>query len=361
MDFVSILLIIVIILLLITIYFLFSRKNSADPLLREELRQVTSVLDAKLHETNRIIFDQLNVSNQNLQNQNTSSNELLRKINENNNRILQEVTEKLVKVEDTNKQIVGFTEQLHSLQKIFTNPKQRGLVGEFFLETILSNVLPETVYTLQYRFTNGEVVDAIITVRDKIIPIDAKFSLDSYNRIIHSTPENLSAHNKDFLNDVKKRIDETSKYVRSNEGTLDIAFMFVPSDSIYNAIIELSNDPSIPTNLITYAYSKKVVLVSPTSFFAYLQTVLLALNTIKLEGEMDNIIKYLNETGIYLKKFEENMNRLGKNLSTLINTYNKTSTSANTLSKKIGKVTNNKENLLGLQKIVDSTEENLIQ
>lgn len=362
MDFSAFLILIILLLVIILAYFIFKRSNgnnqSAD--IKEELRQITNSLDAKLHETNRIIFDQLNASNSQLQNQGSSSNELLRKINENNAKILQEVTEKLVKVEDTNKQVVGFAQQLQSLENIFRSPKQRGILGEYFLETILSNVLPETVYQMQYKFNDGTIVDAIVNVKDKIIPIDAKFSLDSFNRLIDN--QDLSRESelqKSFLNDVKKRIEETSKYVKTNENTIDIAFMFVPSDAIYTEIIELSNDPSVPINLISYAYAKKVVLVSPTSFFAYLQTVLLALNTLKIEGQIEDIIKYLNESSTYLNKFEDAMNKLGKNIQTLTNSFNRASVTAVQMTKRISKVTSNKETILNIEKVESEDNERL--
>ncbi len=346
-----------IIIILLLIYLGFKKNKSPNDNLEIKMSELTNSLDRKLYETNRILFDQLNTSNLNLQNQNTSSNELLRKINENNNKILQEVSEKLIKVEDTNKQVIGFTEQLQSLQNIFNNPKQRGILGEYFLETILSNVLPETVYELQYKFNDGTIVDAIINVKDKIIPIDAKFSLDSFNRLVDNTnPEKKSELEKAFLMDVRKRVDETSVYVKTGESTIDIAFMFIPSDAIYHEIIAISNDPGIPTNVISYAYQKKVVLVSPTSFFAYLQTVLLALNTIKIEGDIEEIIIYLNESNNYLSKFEENMNKVGKNIQTLTNSFNIASTTATQLTKRISKVTNNKQNLINIDKIDDRND-----
>lgn len=358
--------VIIIFLILILIYLVYSTQNknkySDSSEIQNQITQISNQIDQKLFETNKILFDQLNQSNSQLQNQGSSSNELLRKINENNNKILQEVTEKLIKVEDTNKQVVGFAEQLQNIQNIFKNPKQRGIIGEYFLEAILSNVLPETVFEIQYKYKNGEIVDAVIFVKDKIVPIDAKFSTDSYSRIYDSTDQiSRSKYEKDFVNDVKKRIDETSKYVSDEENTIDIAFMFVPSDAIYNEIISSSNDKTIPFNLITYAYTKKVVIVSPTSFFAYLQTVLLALNTIKIEGRVDEIIQYLNESTKYLKDFEESVNKLGKNIGTVVNAFNKTASTSSKLSKRLSKATNNKNNILNIEKVkeLDDEEESL--
>lgn len=352
--------ILVIILIIAVLYLIFTIQNknkvNDNSDIQNQINQIANQLDQKLHETNRIIFDQMSASNQQLQNQNASGNELLRKINENNNRILQEVTEKLVKVEDTNQQVVGFAEQLQGLQNIFKNPKQRGIIGEFFLESILSNVLPESVYQVQYKYGNGTICDAIIFIRDKIVPIDAKFSTDSYVRIYESLDNvSKSKFQKDFVADVKKRIDETSKYVSDEENTIDIAFMFIPSDMVYNEIISISNDNSVPFNLVNYAYSKKVVMVSPTSFFAYLQTVLLALNTIKIEGRVDEIIQYLNDSTRYLAEFEDSVNKLGKNIGTVVNAFNKTATMSSKLSKRLAKATNNKKNIIAVEKIDQDT------
>lgn len=355
------LLIYIIVLLLLVLIggvFYLARKVSggsageSSVMLQNQLNQLSRVFDQKISETNSIVRDQLSFSSQQLQNQSATSNELLRKINENNSRILREVTEKLVKVEDTNSQVVNFAQQLQSLENIFKNPKKRGIVGEYFLEGILSSVLPVSVYEMQYHFSDAVIVDAIIRIKEKLIPVDAKFSLESYNVIIECDDFNMiDVYERDFINDVKKRIDETSKYVKPEENTVDIAFMFVPSDGVYNEIIELSHRKDIPINIISYAYSKKVVVVSPTSFFAYLQTVLLALNTIQVEGHITEMIQYLNESTKYIREFEESMDRVGKNISTLVNSYNKVSDSAKRLSKRIAKVSNNERNLIEIEKL----------
>jgi DNA recombination protein RmuC len=349
---------VIFLIILVVIVLINSRKSTdsnsseREAILINQLNHLSTELNQKLGQTNDIINRQLNSSSAQLQNQNTSNNQLLQQINENNSKILRELTEKMMKVEDTNKQVVNFAEQLQSIQNIFKNPKQRGIIGEYFLETILDNVLPQGVYKIQYKYKNDTIVDAIILVRDKIIPIDAKFSTDSYNRIITAvTPDEKSRAEKEFVNDVKRRIDETSKYVSNEENTIDIAFMFVPSDAIYNEIIAISESKSIPVNIVTYAYSKKVVLVSPTSFFAYLQTVLLALNTIQMEGRVDEVIQYLNESTNYLREFEDSVNKLGKNLGTTVNAFNNVSVKSTKLSKRLSKVTGNKKNLIDIAKV----------
>jgi DNA recombination protein RmuC len=161
---------------------------------------------------------------------------------------------------------------------------------------------------------------------------------------------------KDLMNDVKKRIDETSKYIKPEEGTIDVAFMFVPADGVYQEIINISTATGSSLDIIGYAYSKKVVIVSPTSFFAYLQTVLQALNTMQIEGKVQDIIKYLNESNKYLKQFEENMNKLSKNVVTLVNTFNRTNDDARKLSTRIARITNNEKNLLSLDRVDEHIE-----
>jgi DNA recombination protein RmuC len=327
-------------------------SDGSAVLLQNQINTLVHNLDYKLSETNKIIQDQLNLSNDRLHTQNSSNNELLRKINENNNKILQEVSEKLVKVEDTNRQVVNFAEQLQSLENILKSPKQRGILGEYFLETILANVLSISAFKMQYAFNDGVIVDAVIFARDRIVPIDAKFSLEGFNRL-HEIKESSvrKKMEREFLNDVKKRIDETSKYVKPEENTIDLAFMFVPADGVYQEIIQLGCGTDHPIDIISYAYSKKVVIVSPTSFFAYLQTVLQALNTIKIEEKVGEIIKNLQESTRYIKQFSENMDKLGKNIGTVVNTYNRANDDARKLSKRIKNITENDEDLIKLPKI----------
>jgi DNA recombination protein RmuC len=334
-----------------------AENSSSSAAMQNQLNILAQNLDYKLSETNKIVQDQLTFSNQRLQQQSFTNNELLSKVSENNQKALQQVTEKLVKVEDTNRQVVNFAEQLQHLENILKNPKQRGLLGEYFLETMLDNVLPQSVFKIQYPFRNGVIVDAAIFAKDKIIPIDAKFSLEACNRIFDCTDQLLRpALEKELMSDVKKRIDETSKYIKPDEGTIDVAFMFVPSDGVYQEIIRVSTSKGSTLDIIGYAYSRKVVIVSPTSFFAYLQTVMQALNTVQIESQVLEIVKYLNESSKYLKMFEENMNKMGKNLGTLVNSFNRTSDDARKLSSRIAKITNNDKNLLSLDKVEDQID-----
>ncbi|MFH1171697.1 MAG: DNA recombination protein RmuC [bacterium] len=241
-------------------------------------------------------------------------------------KIIQDVTERLTKLDETNRQVVNFADQLQSLQDILKNPKQRGVLGEYYLETVLKNVLPPDAFQMQYKFSDGEIVDAIVRVKEKIIPIDSKFSLENYNRIAEERDETERGRlEKTFLNDLKMRIQETAKYIRPEEKTVDFAFMFIPHEAIYydlivNKIGALHGDTE---NLIQRAASKyHVIIVSPTSFLAYLQTVLQGLRALQIEESAKEIRKNVEQLAKHFQSYETYLQKLGNQLGTTVNTYN---------------------------------------
>jgi len=239
-------------------------------------------------------------------------------------RLVKEITSELVRVGEGQKQVVNFAEQLRQLQDVLQNPKQRGVLGEYYLETVLQNVLPPKSYQIQYAFKNGEIVDAAIFVKNKIIPVDSKFSLENYNRIIEATDKAEKERcEKAFKQDLKIRIDETSKYVRPNEDTMDFAFMFIPSEGVYYDILMGSIGTGVSArDLIEYAFSKKVIIVSPTSFLAYLQTVLQGLKALQIEESAKEIRKRVEDLGRHIGKYEDYYKKMGSSLSTTVNHYN---------------------------------------
>jgi DNA recombination protein RmuC len=236
------------------------------------------------------------------------------------------VTEKLTKLDETNRQVINFADQLQNLQDILKNPKQRGVLGEYYLETVLKNVLPPNHYQMQYKFTDGEIVDAVIFLQDRIVPIDAKFSLENYNRILQERDLQVKEQlEKQFKQDLKNRIDETAKYIRPQEKTMDFAFMFIPAEGIfYDLLINQVGTVKVNTrDLIEYAFKEKhVIIVSPTSFFAYLQTVLQGLRALKIEESAKAIRKRVEELGRHLGSYQTYLEKLGNNLSTTVNMYN---------------------------------------
>ncbi len=239
---------------------------------------------------------------------------------------VRDVTERLVKIEETNKQILSFSGQLENLQRILTNPKQRGILGEYYLETLLKNVFAPDQYEMQYKFKDGVIVDAVVFVQNKIVPVDSKFSLENYNRLAsEEDPSRRGNLERLFVNDLTTRIKETAKYVRPEEGTMDFAFMFIPHEAIYydlliNKIGAVTYDTE---NLLQRAANKHhVIIVSPTSFTAYLQTVLQGLRALKIEEQTQEIRKRVGELGKHMAVFAQYHESVGKNLGTTVNQYN---------------------------------------
>ena len=262
--------------------------------------------------------------------------------------IIKDVTERLTQLDDTNKQVLGFSEQLQSLENILKNPKQRGILGEYWLESLLNQVLPPGQYKMQHDLGTDEktgqklIPDAVIFVKDLTIPIDSKFSLENYNRISQETDQSRrSVLEKEFKADVKLRIDETSKYIQPEKGTTNFAFMFVPAEGVYhNLITQNVGAVKVNTrNLIEYAFEKGVMIVSPTSFFAYLQTVILGLKALQIEESVKDIQMQSEKLMRHMKAYEDHHNRVGKHLETTVRAYTASSKELKKVDKDIYKIT----------------------
>lgn len=273
------------------------------------------------------INSQLEAQQNSIQKQYGDNYQLLQKVSDSSTRTVQEVTEKLTKLDETNKRIVDFATQLQSLENILKNPKHRGILGEFFLEDLLGAVMPQGTYKMQYTFqSDGVIVDAALLLNKRIIPIDAKFSLETYNKIQGENDKTRrDILEREFKNDLKKRIDETAKYVRPEEGTTDFALMFIPAEGIfYNLLMYKVGTASVSSeDLINYAFKQHIVIVSPNTLFAYLQTILQALKALQIEDSVKDVIKKVEMLGKHLKNYNENMLSVGKHLGTTVSTYNK--------------------------------------
>jgi DNA recombination protein RmuC len=258
-------------------------------------------------------------------------------------RIVADITEKITRLDETNKQVVSFADQLKNLQDILKNPKQRGILGEYYLETLLKNVMPPGSFQMQYPFPDGTIVDAAVFVKDKVIPIDSKFSLENYNRISETNDKTEKDRlEKIFVNDLKTRIQETSKYIQPEEGTMDFAFMFIPHEAIYYDLLvnKIGGSADETDNLIQRAASKyKVIIVSPTSFLAYLQTVLQGLKALQIEESAKDIIKRVGELGTHLRTYEEAHVKLGNALATTVNHFNKSNNEFKKIDKDVMRIT----------------------
>lgn len=250
-------------------------------------------------------------------------------------KLVKDITEQIAQVQESNKQVFTIADQLQNLEKVLKNQKQRGNLGEASLELVMSNILPPTAYKLQYEFANKEKVDAAIITKDGMIPVDAKFSLDNYIRIIAETDESKKEDlEKEFKNDLKKRIDETAKYIRPSEGTLPFAFMYIPAEGIYYDLL-INEVGAVKVNtrsLIDYAYKEKnVIIVSPTTFAAYLQSVLYGFRAFKIEEGAKEIRKRVEDLGKHIASYDMYMQKLGTTLGTSVNHYN-------TAYKELGKI-----------------------
>ncbi len=314
----------------LVVYF-FRPKSSTDEtglkLILQQINELNRTVDSKIGESTRHM-------NESVRAQLGESASLIR-----------EVTKGLTKLDETNRQVVSFADQLQNLQDILKNPKQRGILGEYYLETLLKNVLAPGQYQMQYGFANGEIVDAVVFVKDKIIPIDSKFSLENYNKMSETTDKTEKDRlEKLFVSDLKLRITETSKYIRPAEGTMEFAFMFIPHEAIYydlliNKIGAITEDTE---NLIQRAAGKyKVIIVSPTSFLAYLQTVLQGLKAMQIEETTKDIIKRVGEIGTHLKKYEDYHNKMGNALGTVVNHFNSSSKEFKKIDKDVVRITGN--------------------
>jgi len=310
-----------------------SDNSAVFGMLQQQLSQVSVTLDSKLTESNRAMQQQFGQSF----------------------KVIQDVTTKLTELDNTNKQVMGFAGQLQSLENILKNPKQRGILGEYYLETVLKNVLPPQSFQMQYKFNNGEIVDAVVFVKDKIVPIDSKFSLENYNRIIgESDPTRKIELEKLFKADLKNRIDETSKYIRPDEKTMDFALMFIPSEGIYYDLL-INEVGSVKVNtrdLIEYAFKEKhVIIVSPTNFLAYLQTILQGLRALQIEESAKDIRNQVGKLEKHLCAYGEYLEKLGGHLATSVNTYNTAYKEFGKIDKDVLKITESDRDRVDVKQI----------
>ncbi len=325
--------IIIVILLIVVIIFVTRKKELPPP--DKNTEQGFSLLLQHMNELTKRVDEKLGTSSQQM-------HESLKFQSTESLKAIRDVTEQLTKLDETNRQVVGFTDQLKNLQDMLKNPKQRGILGEYYLETTLKNVLPPKTYQMQYPFANGTIVDAVVFVRDKVIPIDSKFSLENYNRLSEARdPSERERLERDFKNDLKARIDETAKYIQPEQNTMDFAFMFIPHEAIYYDLLinEIGSMKVNTKDLIDYAFSKKVLVVSPTSFLAFLQTVLQGLKALQIEESAKEIQKRVAELGKHLLAYEEYHSKLGKGLATVVNHYDASGKEFKKIDKDITRIT----------------------
>tara|TARA_A100001388_G_C28753408_1_gene493553 strand:- start:545 stop:1651 length:1107 start_codon:yes stop_codon:yes gene_type:complete len=350
----ELIIIIALIIVVLTLIFIIYRGNSegnSDVIIQlsnnlsNQIQNIRKEISDNSEKSRLEIESKLKIINKEISDFQISSKSTMQKQFADSNKIIKDVTNELAKIKGTNEQVLSFANQMKSLEKILGNQKQRGIFGEIQLENLLSNVLPPEIFQMQYSFKNGDMVDAIIKVNDNIIPIDAKFSLDNYNRMIESSDENeIKLLEKKFKEDIKSRIDETAKYIKPQEKTLDYAFMFIPADGLYQDLLN-SRVGSLKINsneLVSYAYLKKVMIVSPMSLFPMLQITMKALNNLKFEKEIDTVIKNVRNLSNHLASYQLYHDKLGNTLKTVVNHYNKSSDEFGKIDKDISRISNGK-------------------
>jgi len=320
-----------------------AKEDGSFLLLQNQLQELSRTLHDRMGESQRMMHDSVKEQFGHSQ------------------KLIKEITEELTSVKETGRQVKSVTDQLQTLQNVLQNPKQRGVLGEYYLQTVLENVLPPGGFQMQYAFADGDIVDAVIFLDKKILSVDSKFSLENYNRILETNDKNEQERlEKLFKQDLKMRIDETSKYIRPAEGTMDFAFMFIPSEAIYYDLL-VSKVGAVQVSardLIEYAFrDKKVIIVSPTSFLAYLQTVMQGLKSLQIEEQAQNIIKRVGELGKHIGNYESFMQKLGASLGTTVGHYNTAHKELKKIDKDVMRISGENAGILPLVLEKPQTEE----
>jgi DNA recombination protein RmuC len=325
MDPLWILLILLLVGNVATIYLLYKRGQEGSApqdtqgllLLQNQLAELTRAMDNKLGEGTKNMSEFMTV-------QSDQAQRLMSTISKQVSDQLIEVVKGVTETKESTKQVFTIAEQLNNLERVLKNQKQRGNLGEASLELVMSNILPPGAYAMQYEFPGGETVDAIIRTKEGFIPVDAKFPLENYTRLHDERDDTRRLEYEEaFKKDLKKRIDETSKYVRPKDGTLPFAFMYIPAEGIYYDLLNDGIGAVNTRNLIDYAQNeRKVIIVSPTTFAAYLQSVLYGFKAFKIEEQAKDIAKNVEALGRHINAYQDYYKRLGASLSTTVNHFN---------------------------------------
>lgn len=342
--------------LLAAVLFLLLKRNAApDPqsalLLKQDLTALNDSVTKLKDGLQKDINERLDKNNAQMARQfQTSAN------------IIKDVTQKLTELEKTNQKVGDIAGELKTLQNVLANPKQRGVLGEFYLEQILQNMLPPGTYELQYRMGEGLIVDAVIKLDGKILPIDSKFSLENYNRLVDAKAEARPALERAFKEDLKRRIDETAKYIQPKKGTLEQALMFIPSEAIYYDLLanKVGASGVSGRDLMQYAaVEKRVTVVGPSTLSAMLQIVSQGLKSLEIQKDTEVIRKNVEQLGKHLKNVDGYFKRLGNSLGATVGHFNNTQKELGRVDKDVVKIAGGAEQLepLLLEKPLSSIED----
>lgn len=313
------------------------RQTSAVDMVKSDMTELSRTI-ATLQET---MGDKLERNNMNVQ-------QAVGKQLTESAKLVQNVTERLAKLDETNRRVVDVADELRTLQNVLANPKQRGVLGEFYLKQILENMLPPGTFELQYKLGEGMIVDAVIKLDDKLLPVDSKFSLENYNRLVEAKPEDRPALEKAFKDDLKKRIDETAKYINARKGTLGQALMFIPSEAIYYDLLanKVGAGGVNGRDLMQYAaVDKRVTIVGPSTLSAMLQIISQGLNSLEIQKDTEIIRKNVEQLGAHLHGFDAYMQKLGNSLGASVGHFNSAHKQLARVDKDIVKISGRAESI----------------
>ena len=298
-------------------------------LMQQQIDQLRSQLSATLDNNTRALQQQLGQMiaqvNERLKENAQVLNDTQQNLGErldNAARVVGGVQKSLGGLEETNRRIYEVGKDIASLQDILRAPKLRGGLGEFFLEDLLGQILPPQHFSIQYGFRSGEKVDAVIKLGASLVPVDAKFPLENFKRLVEAaSDEERNRAKKQFAVDVRKHIDAiASKYILPDEGTYDFALMYIPAENVYYETV-IKDEADDERNLCQYAMSRRVIPVSPNSFYAYLQAIILGLKGLRIEDRTKEIIQYLGRLQGDFAKFRDDFVVLGKHLAHAQSSY----------------------------------------
>ena len=316
------------ILILLILWNIFgAKKHETDPALSlmqqevQNLRQQLSenfsaniqAINQQMANVTSHVNSQLNSVAQQLQN---ATGQIAQRM-DNAARVVGDVKKDLGELSKATQQVFDVGKDIASLQEILRSPKLRGGLGELFLGDLLAQILPSTNYKLQYTFKNGARVDAVIQLTDGLVPIDSKFPLENFRRLLESqTDEEKKANRKRFISDVKKHIDAiASQYIQPDEGTFSFALMYIPAENVYYETIIKDESFGEEKGIASYAFAKRVIPVSPNSFYAYLQTILLGLRGLEISEQAKEILSHLGRLKVDFDRFIKDFEVVGSHLN----------------------------------------------
>jgi DNA recombination protein RmuC len=309
---------VIIISFIILIYFLNKKlsrfeKQKTDQALLEWLKTMQSTID-------------------------NSSSQTVRTLQENTKQLNERLDNAARVIRDVEKEVGQMSEigrNMRELQDFLKSPKLRGNIGEQVLKDLISQMFPKNSFHLQYEFKSGEKVDAAIKTDAGILPIDSKFPMENYQKMVKATEKSeKELFEKEFIRDVRKHIDAISKkYILPSEGTMDFALMYIPSESVYYEIVN-------QIEVLDYARKSRVYMVSPSTLYAHLQTILLSFEGRKIENRSKELFTLLRSIQIDYEKIEENMSTLGKHINNAYSQFGNVLSGFSSLGQKLNSTKN---------------------